>query len=274
MKINILYVKGILLLSVSCLLFACSMSKESNMVQNSEDFMTRQQLITELVKLDRTEREIRYRRKNHEELASLLYWLPGLSDTTIDRNDALGLIAQRRDYLNNIIQIKFSNRSLARFSNHSKNYAYSPKYRNIDRDIEMDVSLDNADELAMVEDYNTDNIHYEQYADEYIADYVDSYQEPKTQAREEVAYDNYDYDYEERQPQRQNEGRNYQNKLGREYAKNNKNRNYEDYAPRDQKALRQTRKLSGSRNPKDLTNDQPSLAAKYRDDWEEERYEG
>lgn len=270
MKINTIYIKSVLLLSITSVLFGCGMLPGSKTAQNRDDFMTRQQLITELVKLDRVERSVKFnRRQSSYDLASSLYWLPGLSNTKINLNDALSLIAQRRDYLNNIFKIKFTDHSSVNLANNQVDNSYNTQYWDSGVDNNSNEMASNeADYIA--DNYKSDDFNYGsqndyqgQYADEYIAEYVDSYQEPQMREprrerripnQEQLAFDN--QDYSSRQPIRRYDNRGEQrHQLARRNARN---------------SIRDSRNIKDTR---DLYYNEP-MAARPRDNWEEERYEG
>lgn len=91
--------KILLSLMIACLA-ACSTSPKTQVVQMGDNELTREQLKAEMVKLDGAEKEINSKKGvNGTNVASVLFWWPGIAYTYYDASEALKLIEQRRSHL-------------------------------------------------------------------------------------------------------------------------------------------------------------------------------
>lgn len=265
MKAKIISIK-ILIISLGLLMLnACNNFPGFQTAQTSDEMMTKQQLLTELVRLDRAEKELNFKRsRGSSDIASTLFWLPGMANTQIEPSDALDLISQRRARLNTLYNRKFGSQMLAQnpdsgYSN-TRNY---PDYNNLaQRDTYYYADEYQAsNNLADNSEYAKDNNYQGRYADEYIENYLDSYQEyprrESPQARRsapQVAYDNREYN---RQPTERYDNRRYQRAPARDYPR--------DAYPRD--------RVRDERNYYDEPLASRSRAREYYSD-DEMRYEG
>lgn len=79
---------------------ACSTSPKTQVVQMGDNQLTEAQIRAELVKLDKTEQEIKSKRgMTGTNVASFLFWWPGLAYTYYDASEAQKLIEKRRSHL-------------------------------------------------------------------------------------------------------------------------------------------------------------------------------
>ncbi|MBS0286621.1 MAG: hypothetical protein JSR17_04955 [Proteobacteria bacterium] len=93
-------VSKILLAGSIVLLSACSTSPKTQVVQMGDNSLSEQQILNELARLDKTEKEINSKKGvTGTNVASFLLWWPGLAYTYYDASEAQKLIEQRRSHL-------------------------------------------------------------------------------------------------------------------------------------------------------------------------------
>lgn len=99
-----------------CLLFlaACSSSLKTQVVQMSDNTLSKQQIVEELSRLNEAEQEINSKKERMgTNSAAFLFWWPGLAYTYHDASEALKLVDQRRSHLTALYNQKFENHSNA-----------------------------------------------------------------------------------------------------------------------------------------------------------------
>ncbi len=92
------------------LVAACATSPKTQVVQMGDNELSRNQILAEIQKLDKSEKEIKDNKGlTGTNVASFLFWMPGLAYTYYDASEASKLIEQRRSHLTQIFNEKFGN---------------------------------------------------------------------------------------------------------------------------------------------------------------------
>lgn len=82
---------------------SCSTSPRTTVIQRGDMQLSQQQIIAELARLDETEKKINSNKGvTGTNVASFLFWRPGLAYTYYDASEALQLVEQRRTHLNQL----------------------------------------------------------------------------------------------------------------------------------------------------------------------------
>ncbi len=90
---------------------ACSVSPKTQVVQMGDSQLSKAQIMAELNKLDKAESEVNSKKGvNGTNVASFLFWLPGLAYTYYDAGEAQRLIEQRRSHLTALYNQKYANK--------------------------------------------------------------------------------------------------------------------------------------------------------------------
>jgi hypothetical protein len=85
----------------------CATSKKVQAVQIGDNNLTKQELVAELAKLDNAQKEIESKKGvTGTNVASALFWWPGLAYTYYDASEANRLIEQRRAHLTSLYNQK------------------------------------------------------------------------------------------------------------------------------------------------------------------------
>lgn len=105
--------KFLVVLSILCIA-ACASSPKVQTVQFGDNNLSHQQIISELAKLDETERKIMQNKGlNGTNVAAFLFWLPGLAYTYYDATEAMKLVEQRRSHLTDMYNKKYGDTRIA-----------------------------------------------------------------------------------------------------------------------------------------------------------------
>ncbi len=100
--------KSIAVVLALLLVTACATSPKTQVVQMGDNELSRNQILAEMQKLDKSEREIaKNKGVTGTNVASFLFWMPGLAYTYYDASEASKLIEQRRSHLTQIFNEKF-----------------------------------------------------------------------------------------------------------------------------------------------------------------------
>jgi len=92
--------KAITLAAVALFVSACATSPKVSVVQANDSNLTKEQLLAEIQKLDDTTQKIDSKKGfTGTNVASALFFLPGLVYTHMDANAATSLVDQRRNHL-------------------------------------------------------------------------------------------------------------------------------------------------------------------------------
>lgn len=109
-KISKLFTASFLALAIS----GCSTSPKTQVVQMGDNQLTQHQIMAELAKLDRAEKEVNGNKGlTGTNVAAALFWLPGLAYTYYDASEAQKLIEQRRSHLTDLYNKKYANTAIA-----------------------------------------------------------------------------------------------------------------------------------------------------------------
>lgn len=107
MKFKSIFTNFIIIAITTSYLAACSLSPKVQTVQVGDYDLTKQELLTELKKLDTAEKQINNNRGvNGTNIAAALFWLPGLAVTMLDSYEASKLVHERRAHITNLYNQK------------------------------------------------------------------------------------------------------------------------------------------------------------------------
>lgn len=96
------------ILVICSLISGCSTSPKTTVVQMGDESLSKQQIISELEKLDNVEKKIESNKGfNGTNVASVLFFLPGIVYTYVDAHEAHKQIQSRRAHLNEIYNRKY-----------------------------------------------------------------------------------------------------------------------------------------------------------------------
>lgn len=107
-------VNRITLLIALLLLSACSFSPKNPVAQTGDDQLTKQQIVAELSKLDKAEKEINSKKDLTAKNTAFLFWWPGMTSTHTNANEALKLVEQRRSHLTALYNQKYASTDRAK----------------------------------------------------------------------------------------------------------------------------------------------------------------
>jgi hypothetical protein len=100
----------LLLVLITPLITGCATSKKLQPVQLGDNKLSKEQLMNEIHKLDLAQKEIDSKKgMTGTNVASALFWLPGLMYTYYDAGEATRLIAERRSHLTGLYNQKYAN---------------------------------------------------------------------------------------------------------------------------------------------------------------------
>lgn len=100
----------LLLILITPLITSCATSKKIQPVQLGDNKLSKEQLMNEIHKLDLAQQEIDSKKGvTGTNVASALFWMPGLLYTYYDAGEATRLIAERRSHLTGLYNQKYAN---------------------------------------------------------------------------------------------------------------------------------------------------------------------
>lgn len=109
LKVKALVKAGLVAVTLVSILSGCATSPKVHPVQMADNQLSKEQLVAELNKLDMVQQEIDSKKGvTGTNVASFLFWMPGLAYTYYDASEASKLVEQRRSHLTSIYNQKMS----------------------------------------------------------------------------------------------------------------------------------------------------------------------
>lgn len=110
----------ILLITMITLVGGCATSKKIQPVQMGDHKLTKEQLMSEIKKLDEAQESVDSNKGfTGTNVAAALFWLPGLAYTYYDAGEATRLIEQRRSHLTSIYNQKVAQEERQKVRDHN-----------------------------------------------------------------------------------------------------------------------------------------------------------
>jgi hypothetical protein len=102
-------IRSLFLIAMMIFAIGCSTSPKTQVIQLGDEQLTKEQIHVEFSKLDAAQREIESKKGvTGTNVASALFWIPGLAYTYYDASDATRMIESRRSHLTSIYNKKYS----------------------------------------------------------------------------------------------------------------------------------------------------------------------